>query len=156
VNFILELFLSEEATLFIFNHRQLPVSDLLIIGSDTYHFQAKNRCFLKFTHHLVFKTVFKLKPVMLRLNEDTIEKFIRENRDKFGVYRPPDNHLQKFLFKLNYRISHIINIVPYLIKVAVVTVLIFVASIVIWDNYLRKDRYEITLGNKISLIFFKR
>jgi hypothetical protein len=89
------------------------------------------------------------------LNEDTIENFIRENKDKFGIYRPPDNHLQKFLFRLNYKIRHIINIVPYLIKVAIVTVIIFVASLIVWNNYIRKDRHEITLRNKISLVIKK-
>lgn len=92
---------------------------------------------------------------MVKLNEDTIEKFIRENRDKFGVYRPPDSHLDKFLFKLNYRIRHIISIVPYLIRVAIATVIIFFASILIWNNYIRKDRHEIKLRNKISLVINK-
>ena len=90
------------------------------------------------------------------LNEDTIENFIIKNKDKFSVYRPPDNHLEKFLFKINYRIRHIINIVPYLIRVAIGTVTIFVASIIIWNNYIRKDRHEITLRNKIQLVINKR
>jgi hypothetical protein len=89
------------------------------------------------------------------LNEDTIEKFIRENKDKFGVYRPPDSHLEKFLFKLNYRIRHLINIVPYLIRVAIATVIIFSASIIIWNGFIRKDRHDITLINKISIVINK-
>lgn len=89
------------------------------------------------------------------LNEDTIEKFIRENKNKFGVYRPPDSHLEKFIFKLNYRIRHIISIAPYLLRVAVATVIIFIASIIIWNNYIRKDRHEVTLRNKISLVINK-
>jgi hypothetical protein len=92
---------------------------------------------------------------MVKLNEDTIEKFIRENKDKFGVYRLPDNHLEKFLFKLNYRLRHIISIVPYLIRVAIATIIIFLASILIWNNYIRKDRHEVTLRNKISLVIHK-
>jgi hypothetical protein len=83
---------------------------------------------------------------------DTIEDFIRENRDKFSVYRPSENHLEKFLSKINFRIRQIISIVPYLIKVAVTTVIIFIASVVIWNNYIRKDRNEITLKNKITLV----
>lgn len=88
-------------------------------------------------------------------NEDNIEKFIRENKDKFGVYHPPDNHMEKFLFKLNYRLRNIISIVPYLIKVAIVTIIIFASSIIVWNNYIRKDRREITLRNKISLVIDK-
>jgi hypothetical protein len=92
---------------------------------------------------------------MVMLNEDSIEDFIRDNKDKFGVYRPPDNHLEKFLFKLNYKIREIINIVPYLLRVGVVTVIIFIASIVAWNNFIRKDRQQITLRNKISLVITK-
>lgn len=88
-------------------------------------------------------------------NEESIENFIRENKDKFVVYRPSDSHLESFLFKINHRIRRIISIVPYLIRVAVVTFTIFIASIFIWDNYIRKDRHEITLKNKISLVFNK-
>ena len=92
---------------------------------------------------------------MVKLNEDSIENFIRKNKDKFGVYHPPDNHLEKFLFKLNYRIREMISIVPYLIRVAVATVIIFIASIMIWNNFIRKDRHQITLTNKISLVINK-
>jgi hypothetical protein len=92
---------------------------------------------------------------MVKLNEDTIEKFIRENKDKFGIYRPPDSHLEKFLFKLNYRLRRIISIVPYLIRVTIATIIIFLASILIWNNYIRKDRHEVTIRNKISLVIHK-
>jgi hypothetical protein len=95
------------------------------------------------------------KEIMVMLNEDSIESFIRKNKDKFGVYRPPDNHLEKFLFKLNYRIREMICIVPYLIRVAAATVIIFIASIMIWNSFIRKDRNQITLANKISLVINK-
>jgi hypothetical protein len=85
-------------------------------------------------------------------NEDSIENFIRKNKDKFDVYRPPDSHMEKFLFKINNRIRYFISIVPYLIRVGIATVIIFVASVIIWNNYIRKDRHEITLKNKISLV----
>jgi hypothetical protein len=88
-------------------------------------------------------------------NSDSIENFIRENRDKFSVYSPPESHLDKFMLKLNLGIKHIISIVPYLIRVAVATLLIFISSIIIWNNYIRKDRHEITLINKISLVIDK-
>jgi len=88
-------------------------------------------------------------------NNDNIEKFIRENRDKFAVDQPHNNHMEKFLTKLNTKILHIISIVPYLIRVAIVTVLIFTASLLIWNNYIRKDRHEITLRNKITSVIWK-
>jgi hypothetical protein len=88
-------------------------------------------------------------------NEDTIESFIRENKEKFGVHHPPDGHMENFLFKVKYRIRYIISIVPYLIRLAIASILIFTASIIIWNNYIRKDRYEISLGNKITLVVKK-
>ena len=63
--------------------------------------------------------------------------------------------MEKFLFKLNYKLRNIISIVPYLIKVAIVTIAIFASSIIVWNNYIRKDRREITLRNKISLVIDK-
>jgi hypothetical protein len=92
---------------------------------------------------------------MPTLSEKNIENFIRKNKDIFGDYRLPDNHVERFMYKLNRRIRNIISIVPYLIRVSIVTIVIFTASIIIWNNYIRKDRHEITLRNKISLIVNK-
>ena len=63
--------------------------------------------------------------------------------------------MEKFLFKLNYKLRNIISIVPHLIKVAIVAIAIFASSIIVWNNYIRKDRREITLRNKISLVIDK-
>ena len=92
---------------------------------------------------------------MPKLTEKNIENFIRKNKDKFGDYRLPDNDLERFMYKLNKRIRNIISIVPHLIIVAIATVIIFAASIIIWNNYIRKDRHEITLSSKISLFVNK-
>jgi hypothetical protein len=88
-------------------------------------------------------------------NEDSIESFIRQNKEKFGAYHPPDDHMEKFLFKLKYRIRYIISIVPYLIRLGIASILIFTVSIIVWNNYIRKDRYEISLKNKITLVVKK-
>jgi hypothetical protein len=93
---------------------------------------------------------------MSKLNENNIEEFIRQNKENFDNYPLPDNHFNKFLFKLQYNVKRIISIVPYLIKVAIVTIIIFIASIIIWNNYIRKDRHEITLKEKIiNIVSFK-
>jgi len=92
---------------------------------------------------------------MEKINQDNIEKFIRKNRDKFGDQIPPENHMEKFFSRLNARIRHYINIVPYLIKVAVATILIFLASVAVWNNFIRKDRNAISLRDKISLEFYR-
>ena len=88
-------------------------------------------------------------------NEDSIETFIRKNKDKFGVYHPHDGHMENFLFKVKYRLRYIISIVPYLIRLGIASILIFTASIIIWNNYIRKDRHEISLRNKITLVIKK-
>jgi hypothetical protein len=87
--------------------------------------------------------------------EDTIESFILQNRDEFEAPGPSEDHSERFLNKLNQRIRHIISIVPYLIKVAVATVLLFTSSIIIWNNFIRRDRHEITLKNKMTLVIDK-
>jgi hypothetical protein len=91
--------------------------------------------------------------VMTKINPEDLENFIRDNRDKFNIYRPHKTHSQSFLGKLQKRFKHFISIVPYLIKVFIATTLIFVSSIIIWNNYIRKDRHEITLKQKIYVFF---
>jgi hypothetical protein len=89
---------------------------------------------------------------MVRLSEENIEEFIRKNKSKFEVYPPPDKNMDRFFLKLNYHIKHMISIVPYLIRVTIATVIIFTVSVIVWNNYIRKDRYEISLGKKITLV----
>lgn len=86
------------------------------------------------------------------INSDSIEKFIRENRDKFETYPLPENHRDRFLLKLNLRLRHMISIVPYLLRVALFTIIIFIGSVIIWNNFIRKDRDQIMLRDKIERI----
>lgn len=82
--------------------------------------------------------------------EDYIEKFIRENRDKFTIYNPPESHKKRFLLRLNLRLRHMaINIVPHLFKVAIITLVIFILSLIVWNNYIRWDREYVPLKYKI-------
>lgn len=87
---------------------------------------------------------------------DIIENIITQNREQFNDKVPGNNHEEKFLYKLTTRIKHFISIVPYLIKVLIVTVVIFISSIIIWDSYIRKDRHEISLKEKIVNITHKK
>jgi hypothetical protein len=116
-------------------------------------YQWNSRIFL-YAAKTVFNSLYNKKEVMLINDNKSIEKLISENRDKFCV-DPLDNHSERFLFKLNYRIRHFINIVPYLVKVAIATLLIFAASVDVWNSYIRKDRNEISLKDKISLIIHR-
>jgi len=83
-------------------------------------------------------------------NEDNIEEFILANKHKFDSHVPKNMHERSFLVKLRARFMVTISIVPYLIRVAVCTVLVFAASVWAWNSYIRKDRHEITLKQKIE------
>ena len=72
---------------------------------------------------------------MKKLEEEELEKFIRENKDKFDIYEPESNHDQHFLNKLINKFKEVINIVPYLVKVGLATILVFILSFFIWRTY---------------------
>ena len=94
---------------------------------------------------------------MKHWTEEEIEQFILDNRDKFPSCNLPDRHEDKFLRKLAERFKKIISIVPYLIRVAAATVIIFILSIWSWNLWIRKDRNEVTLKQKIeNIIQFKK
>jgi len=84
-----------------------------------------------------------------------LEEMIRKNREMFDNEIPPENHEEKFLFRLKMKFKEWVSIVPHLIKVAIATIVIFILSIIVWDNYIRKDRHEVTLKEKIVNIFKK-
>jgi hypothetical protein len=73
---------------------------------------------------------------MKNWEEEGLEKFIRDNKDKFDVYQPEPDHNQQFLNKLIKKFKAVINIVPYLAKVGIATILIFVLSFFIWKTYI--------------------
>lgn len=87
----------------------------------------------------------------MNLTEDNIEEFIRANKDKFYSYHPDKQHEEKFIRKLVNKFKKFVNIVPYLLRVFIVTIIIFVVSIWIWNSYIRKDRNEITLKEKLKI-----
>lgn len=89
---------------------------------------------------------------MTNWTEEEIEKFIRENKDRFELANIEKYHENRFLVKLSKRFKKFISIVPYLVKVAIVTIIVFVVSIWTWNSYIRKDRHEITLIQKIENI----
>jgi hypothetical protein len=89
---------------------------------------------------------------MSKPKHKNLEEFIRENQELFNKNNPPKGHKDAFLQKLRMRFHHFINIVPYLLRVAIATIIIFIASIIIWNNYIRKDRDKITLKHKIEKI----
>jgi hypothetical protein len=78
-----------------------------------------------------------------------IEDIIRNNKDFFEEAEPSDGHLERFNRKLEQRFQvHTIkrSIVPYLLKAAVVTLLITLSSLWTWDHFLRPANSRMTLG----------
>jgi hypothetical protein len=82
---------------------------------------------------------------MKTLDEEELEKFIRENKDKFNIYEPESGHNQHFLNKLINKFKEVINIVPYLVKVGLATILIFVLSFLIWRIWICPPLTRISL-----------
>jgi hypothetical protein len=79
----------------------------------------------------------------------SIEDIIRNNKDFFEDAEPSDGHLERFNRKLEMRFP--VNtikrsIVPYLLKAAVVTLLITLSSLWTWDHFIRTGSSRTTLG----------
>jgi hypothetical protein len=79
-----------------------------------------------------------------------IEEIIRSNRDFFEE-EPSKSHFERFERKLELRFhaggAVKRSIVPYLLKAAVVTLLVTLSSLWTWDHFLRPDRNRMTLGD---------
>lgn len=78
-----------------------------------------------------------------------IEEIIRSNKDFFEDAEPSAGHLERFNRKLEKRFQ--VNaikrsIVPYLLKAAVVTLLITLSSLWTWDHFIRTGSSRMTLG----------
>lgn len=87
------------------------------------------------------------------ITEFDLEGEIRKYRQEFNDKEPDPNHENRFLSKLYKRFKKFISIVPYLLRVLIVTIFIFIVSVIIWDNFIRKDRHDITLKEKIISTF---
>lgn len=79
----------------------------------------------------------------------TIDEIIRNNRDFFEEAEPSKGHLERFNRKLEMRFHVTVkrSIVPYLLKAAVVTVLITLSSLWTWDHFIRPGRNRMALGD---------
>ncbi|MGD0342153.1 MAG: hypothetical protein ABSA76_10685 [Bacteroidales bacterium] len=79
-----------------------------------------------------------------------IEEFISSNRDFFEDEEPSKGHFERFQMKLEKRFhggSIKRSIVPYLLKAAVVTLLVTLSSLWMWDHFIRPDRGRMALGD---------
>jgi hypothetical protein len=63
---------------------------------------------------------------------------------------PSEKHEEKFLAKLRSRFKEYVSITPHLVKVAIVTVIIFLCSMFIWYSFLRPDPSKTVIENVIE------
>jgi hypothetical protein len=78
-----------------------------------------------------------------------IEEIIRSNREFFEEAEPREGHFDRFRMKLEKKYhtgKATRSIVPYLLKAAVVTLLVTLSSLWTWDHFIRPDRGRMTLG----------
>jgi hypothetical protein len=78
-----------------------------------------------------------------------IEDIIRNNKDFFEDAEPSAGHLERFNRKLEMRFQASTvkrSIVPYLLRAAVVTLLITLSSLWTWDHFIRPASSRMTLG----------
>lgn len=78
-----------------------------------------------------------------------IEDIIRSNKGFFEDEEPSEGHLERFSLKLERRFKAAPvkrSIVPYLLRAAVVTLLITLSSLWTWDHFIRTDSKRMTLG----------
>ncbi len=79
----------------------------------------------------------------------TIDEILKYNRDLFEDKEPMPGHMERFQNKLRQRLHSsktIKSIVPYLLKAAVVTLLITLSSLWTWEHFIRKDSAMMSLG----------
>ena len=79
---------------------------------------------------------------------NNIEDFIRNNRSFFEDAEPAQGHFERFTRKLEMRDSakRKINIAPYLLRAAAVTILVTLSSLWTWDHLLDPGRNRMSLS----------
>ncbi|MBA4322484.1 MAG: hypothetical protein C0408_06665 [Odoribacter sp.] len=78
-----------------------------------------------------------------------IDDIISKNRVLFEGAEPMEGHLERFRWKLEKKFHSQAakrSIVPYLLKAAVVTLLVTLSSLWTWDHFIRADSQRMTLG----------
>jgi hypothetical protein len=79
-----------------------------------------------------------------------IEEIIGKNRELFDDQEPYEGHFERFQRKLEMRMTSPRikkSIVPYLLKAAVVTVLVTLSSLWTWDTFISPSSRRMKLGD---------
>jgi len=88
---------------------------------------------------------------MKEWNEEELEKFIKENKNALvDGCRPIVGHEVKFMTKLQLKVKHFVDLTPYFVKVAIVTIIIFLCSIFTWYSVMRPDPSKSVIENIIE------
>lgn len=83
---------------------------------------------------------------------NSIEEFFRNHRDQLNDAEPDEGHFDRFRYKLERmfgaeKVVRKISIVPYLLKAAVVTLLVTLSSLYVWDSFIRPESRMMTLSD---------
>ncbi len=79
-----------------------------------------------------------------------IDEIIRNNKDFFEDAEPSNGHFERFNRKLEVRFQAKVvkrSIGPYLLRAAVVTLLVTLSSLWTWDHFIRPGSSRMTLGD---------
>jgi hypothetical protein len=79
----------------------------------------------------------------------TIEEAFRNSRNFWDDQEPEQGHFERFSVKLELRRQVMTpkrSIVPYLLRAAVVTLLVTLSSLWTWDHFIRTDNQRMSLG----------
>ena len=76
----------------------------------------------------------------------SLEDIVEENRSLFDDFEPYEGHFERFRKKLNSKVQKDIkSIVPYLLKAAVVSLLVTLSSLWVFDNFI------VPLGKNVKI-----
>jgi hypothetical protein len=82
-----------------------------------------------------------------------LEEIIRKGRGQFDDMEPSDGHLERFSYKLALRLHTGLakrSIVPYLLKAAVVTLLVTLSSLWSYDHFIRPNLKKTMTLSQVS------
>jgi hypothetical protein len=79
---------------------------------------------------------------------NNIDETIRRNRGFFDDAEPAEGHFERFSYKLGVRfgVKRKINIGPYLLRAAAVTLLLTLSSLYTWEHFIRPESSKMTLS----------
>ena len=79
----------------------------------------------------------------------TLEEIIKSNKEVFNSEEPSDGHFERFSVKLELKKEAQKprrKIIPYLLRAAVVTLLVTLSSLWAWDHFIKQDIKLMTLS----------